>query len=93
MNCVNWKQFIVKYVYLELKNYDKLNNHRYLQQLDFDVFKCSFYFEESFRLLVKLIKQDRFLSLYIDATGSVIKKIENMEKKPFYYCLSVKGSF
>jgi len=39
-----------------------------------------------------LLKKEKFPSLYIDATGSVIRKIPNIGKKPFYYCLSVKGN-
>ena len=37
------------------------------------------------------MKKQPYLSLYLDATGSVVKKMDGMKKRPYYYALSLAG--
>ena len=37
------------------------------------------------------IKNKAFTSLFLGATGSVLRKIDGMKKRPYYYALSLAG--
>ena len=51
------------------------------------------YTEKSFIILQNHLKGKTPVSLYLDATGSVIRKMDGMAKQPYYYALSVGGKF
>ena len=44
------------------------------------------------RILIEHIKAVENLSLYIDATGGVVKRPSNMKGKIFYYALVLSGA-
>ena len=44
------------------------------------------------RILIEHIKAVEKLSLYIDATGGVVKRPSNMKGKIFYYALVLSGA-
>ena len=66
-----------------------------MQQLDRDVFGCYMYTDESFAILKNYIRRNKNkkVSMYLDATGSVVKQMDGMKKRPFYYALCLPGQW
>ena len=62
-----------------------------MQQLNYDVFSFTMYTDESFFKKKMQIKNKAFTSLFLGATGSVLRKIDGMKKRPYYYALSLAG--
>ena len=62
-----------------------------MQQLNYDVFSFTMYTDESFFITKEQMKKRPFMSLFLDATGSVVKQMDGMKKRPFYYALSLAG--
>ncbi|CAC5394834.1 unnamed protein product [Mytilus coruscus] len=62
----------------------------YIQSVGADPFSIICYTEEQIRLM-KSLKKNGSLVIYLDATGKVVRKIQNQTKKPFYYAACVKS--
>ena len=51
------------------------------------------YTEKSLLILQNHLNCKSPVSLFLDATGSVIRKMDSMAKHPYYYALSLGGNF
>ncbi|XP_028988701.1 uncharacterized protein LOC114845072 isoform X2 [Betta splendens] len=63
----------------------------YLQSLQIDPFAVHLYTESGIQILTKHLKKSAPITLHLDATGSVVQKIPDQDKRVLYYALVLPG--
>ena len=63
----------------------------YLQHLQIDPFGLHLYTQGGLNILAEHLKKPSPVTLYLDATGSVVQKIPDQNKKVLYYALVLPG--
>lgn len=63
----------------------------YIQNYQVDPFSCHMYTEKGISILVTHMRKKSPVTLYLDATGSVVSKIPEQKKRVLYYALVLAG--
>lgn len=63
----------------------------YIQNFQVDPFSCHMYTEKGISILVTHMRKKSPVTLYLDATGSVVSKIPEQKKRVLYYALVLAG--
>ena len=68
---------------VEYKKIQELKNINFIREICYMPLRLFLIHEEAFKIIKQEIKQNGFLSLHLDCTGSLLNKYH--EKQPFYY--------
>jgi len=63
----------------------------YIQNFQVDPFSCHMYTEKGISILVTHMRKKSPVTLYLDATGTVVSKIAEQKKRVLYYALILAG--
>ena len=63
----------------------------YIQHLQVDPFGVHLYTEKGIALTVEHLRQSSQVTLFLDATGGVVRRLHNQNKRVLYYALCLSG--